>query len=206
MSRPPKPTELKLLEGNRGKRALSKGEPQPDFLNELAPPAWLPADAAAVWSELAFRLRASKVLTVLDVTALEKMCVAIATYRRATLAASGMELIEKSGETAGEKGKSEKARRPIGFVGMAKGGDVPQGDAAEDVQKGDAKLPVASAPASGATLNPWMIVQSMAFKQATALMREFGMTPAARSRVLIDPNFGLFGNGDGQEKSKTYFT
>lgn len=204
MGRPSKPTELKVLEGNRGKRALTKGEPQPDFLNELVPPAWLPADAAAVWSELAFKLRASKVLTVLDVPALEKMCVAIATYRRATLAACGMELIEKSGESTGEKGKSEKPHRPMGFVGMAKSVDAPQGDAMAEA-KGEAKVPAAP-PAGGATLNPWLIVQSMAFKQATALMREFGMTPAARSRVLIDPNFGLFGNGDSQEKGKSYFT
>lgn len=198
--RPPKPTPLKVLEGNRGKRGLNRNEPDPDYLDDLEPSAWLPDAAKVVWRELAFKLRKAKVLTVLDVPSLEKMCVAIATYRRATLAVCGAELIEKNGGAASEKGKSEKASRPIGFVSLGKAGET---DAPGLEQpKGEAKA--ASSAPIGASLNPWVIVQSMAFKQATALLREFGMTPAARSRVMIDPQLGLFGGE--QEKSASYFT
>ena len=192
MSRPRKPTELKLLEGNKGKRAQNSQEPQPDFLNDLEPPAWLPDDAKAIWRELAFRLRATKVLTILDVPALEKMCVAIATWRRATLAAHGVELIDKADEKEAKR-EPEKAARAIGFTAEQK--------SAADPEKGQAE---ASAKRAGGALNPWLIVQSMAFKQATALMREFGMTPAARSRVMVDPQLGLFGNAG--EKKADYFT
>src|SRR5262245_10976883 len=97
MPTPRKPTELKAIEGNRGKRALGKGEPQPDFLDNLEPPAWLPEDAKPIWRALAFKLRRTKVLTILDVPALEMTCVAIATYRRATAQIAGAELIDKQG-------------------------------------------------------------------------------------------------------------
>jgi len=165
MPTPTKPTALKALEGNRGKRPLNKNEPEPDLLNDLEAPEWLPEPAKAVWRELAWKLRKAKVLTVLDVPALEKACVAIATYRAATLAC-GMEFL---------------------IAGKAKDG--------------------AAALPAGKAMNPWLIIQSMSFKQAMVLLREFGMTPAARSRVMIDPQLGLFGNGNsGQDKNTSYFT
>lgn len=164
MSRPPKPTELKLLEGNKGKRALNRNEPDPDYLDNLAPPAWMPEDAQKVWSEVAFKLRKAKVLTVLDVQALEIACVSIANYRRATL---------KVGENLVELKEKEK-------------------------ESGEAAAPQL-------VMNPWAIVQAMSYKQAMAALREFGMTPSARSRVLIDPQLGLFGNS-GQGKEEKYFT
>lgn len=46
---PPKPTLLKKLEGNPGKRALNKAEPQPRGKLFEAPPD-LPADAVPYWN------------------------------------------------------------------------------------------------------------------------------------------------------------
>lgn len=43
------------------------------------------------------------------------------------------------------------------------------------------------------SLSPWTMVKSMAYKQALAVLREFGATPSARSRVTIDPQGELFG-------------
>jgi P27 family predicted phage terminase small subunit len=197
MGRPSKPTELKVLEGNRGKRALNKNEPDPDYLDNLEPAEWLPDDAKVVWRELAFKLRKAKVLTVLDVPAFEKACVAIAMYRRATRALIGADLIVS--KDAGERERTKKPPRAIGF-------QAEMGPEKEPAPKADAEpLKPDAAPGNG-SLNPWAIVQAMSFKQAMTVLREFGMTPAARTRVMIDPQLGLFGGGNGDEKASGYFT
>lgn len=84
MGRPSKPTALKLVEGNRGKRALNKQEPDPTYLQDLTPPAWLAPDAVQVWNEMAPMASNAKLLTVVDVPAFAMGCVAIAQYRLAT--------------------------------------------------------------------------------------------------------------------------
>ncbi len=59
-----------------------------------------------------------------------------------------------------------------------------------------------------AQLNQWMVAQSMAFKQAMAVFQQFGMSPAARTRLAIQPQGDLFSSApDGKEKaSNSYFT
>ena len=141
--RPTKPSALKLVEGNRGKRALPKNEPDPAYLNDLTPPEHLPAEAAAVWSEIAPRLRSALLLTELDTLALEWLCIAAAQHRRATA-----ELAESDS-----------------FI-------------------------VKNSP------SPWLIVQSMAFKRAKVLCDAFGMSPAARARVVVNPQGSLFPTGE----------
>lgn len=84
MSRPPKPTHLKLVEGNPGKRPINAQEPDPAYLNDLAPPPYLAKDSAKIWEEIAPRLRAARLLTELDTLALAKLCDAEAVYRQAT--------------------------------------------------------------------------------------------------------------------------
>jgi P27 family predicted phage terminase small subunit len=93
--RTPKPTGLKVIEGNRGKRALSKGEPEPDVLLDTNPPAHLAERSAAVWREVAPMLRRMGVLTVADVIALEMLCDAVADYRHAR-AQLGDEFVTRS--------------------------------------------------------------------------------------------------------------
>jgi P27 family predicted phage terminase small subunit len=85
MARPPKPTALKLVAGNPGKRALNKQEPDPAYLQDLTPPTWLSAAAKIVWSEMAPMAAANRLLTEVDVQAFAMGCVAIAEYRRASL-------------------------------------------------------------------------------------------------------------------------
>lgn len=143
MARLPKPTHLKLVEGNKGKRALNNFEPDPDYLNDLRAPGYLPEAAAVIWNEIAPKLRKAKLLTELDVDAVAQLCVAIAQYRHAT------------------------EKLDFNFVSHGK---------------------------NGAHLNQLMVAQSMAFKQANAIMQQFGMTPAARSRVVVNSQGDLFGN------------
>lgn len=143
---PPKPSALKLIEGNRGKRALPQHEPDPAYLQDLTPPAHLPPEAAAVWVELAAPLRRARLLTELDSLCLEWLCVAAAQHRRAT-AEIGDKYIARNAETG------------------------------------------------SLSPSPWLIVQSMAFKRAKVLCDGFGMNPAARARVVVNPQGGLFPPG-----------
>lgn len=160
--RPPKPTALKLVEGNKGKRAINSHEPDPVYLNDLTPPAWLGPAAAEVWTELAPKLRRAQVLTELDVDALAMACVALAQYRR-SVARTGDDLVKS-----------------------------------KHVEKEDGSI-----IETGEHVNPWMIVQSMTYKQAMGIFAQFGLTPAARSRIAINPQDDLFGGTS--PAGKNYF-
>jgi P27 family predicted phage terminase small subunit len=154
--RPPKPTTLKLVEGNRGKRALNKQEPDPDYLQDMTAPDWLPADAKTVWDDLAPKLRRARVLTEIDVPMVCMLCISIAQYRQA----------------------SKLADRRL----LVKGRD-------------DSGMP---------SINPALIIQSMSAKQAMAVMREFGMSPSARTRIMVQPQSDLFAD-HGASKAASYF-
>jgi len=80
--RRPKPTALKELEGNPGRRPLPAREPRPAAVEDVTPPAHLEADAQAVWRELAAGLRAVGLLTRLDGTKLEVLVIHVAEHRR----------------------------------------------------------------------------------------------------------------------------
>lgn len=77
--RPGKPTELKLLHGDREDR-INHNEPKPG-LGDVRPPYSLDDDAQAVWDRLAPELVAKKVLTPWDVDAFAAFCDAISKYR-----------------------------------------------------------------------------------------------------------------------------
>lgn len=149
--RNPKPTSLKVIEGNRGKRALNNQEPDPEYLNDLTPPDYLTESAKVVWNQIAQDLRNARILTKVDVPMLHMVCEAIATYRKA---AAKCEQREKNGDI----GESSA----IGY---------------------------------------WEMVKSMSFKQAMAALQQFGMSPAARTRIAIQPQGDLF-----SDQGKNYFT
>ncbi|ABI59719.1 phage terminase small subunit P27 family [Nitrosomonas eutropha] len=149
----PKPTHLKIVEGNRGKRGVNKQEPDPAYLNDLAAPDYFSAGAKIVWSEIVPGLREAKLLTEVDVPMLHMACEAIATYRRAAL---------ECGQEYTEPGAKE--RKSISY---------------------------------------WEMVKSMAFKQAMTALQQFGMSPAARTRIAVQPQQTLPGL---EETSETYLT
>lgn len=159
MARPPKPTALKLVEGNKGKRALSKSEPDPEYLNDLTAPDYLSDSAAKVWDEVVQNLRNARMLTKVDVPMLAMGCTAIAQYR--TAARKADDNLVKSKIIAGDEGQPVE---------------------------------------TGEHVNPWLIVQSMSFKQAMAVFQQFGMSPAARTRISVNPQGELFG-----DKAASYF-
>lgn len=82
--RPPKPTALKLLEGDRGKgrRPLNKDEPIPPQ-GEVKCPTWLLPEAKKEWKRLAPTLEAMGVLTMVDLQAFAGYCQAYARWKEA---------------------------------------------------------------------------------------------------------------------------
>jgi P27 family predicted phage terminase small subunit len=187
MGRPNLPTADKIQRGNPGKRALNRQEPDPDYLDDLTPPAWLPEPAKAVWLDFAPKLRKAKVLTVIDVPAFEKWCVKTAQWRAAIveLGKRGVmvERVGREGERSLTNAKTDKSA------------------------KGKKQKPGAY------VINQLVFAESMFFKQALSIEREFGMTPAARTRVQIEPQLTLFPDDapgtDGRDPKKegaAYFT
>jgi P27 family predicted phage terminase small subunit len=74
MGRKPKPSALKLLSGNPGKRPLNLNEPRFPSDGELSPPDDLDTRAAEEWQRCAPLLRDAGVLTTIDRTALAALC------------------------------------------------------------------------------------------------------------------------------------
>lgn len=90
----PKPTHLKLLDGNPGKRAINKREPKPagDLFD---PPEWFNDEQKAGWS-YAIANSPKGLLKRLDRSALTVWVVAEDLHRQATIAVSKFGLITKT--------------------------------------------------------------------------------------------------------------
>ena len=82
--RKPKPTALKVLEGDRGKgrRPLNEHEPVPPR-GGVKCPSWLLPEAKKEWKRLAASLEAMGVLTMADLTAFAGYCQAYARWKEA---------------------------------------------------------------------------------------------------------------------------
>ena len=80
--RKPKPTAVKVLEGNPGKRSLNTGEPKPE---KKAPrcPAWLEDEAKKEWRRMAKQLEHLGILTEIDMAAFAGYCQAYARWKEA---------------------------------------------------------------------------------------------------------------------------
>lgn len=80
--RRPKPTAIKQLEGNRGKRAINASEPTPERGEPAMPEDLLPV-AQEEWRRIVPELLAIGVLTKIDQKALAGYCMAYARWRQA---------------------------------------------------------------------------------------------------------------------------
>ncbi len=94
----PKATNLKILEGNPGKRPLNMNEPEPE--KGATCPRWLSKTAKTHWRELCPVLEACGIMTRADRYTLAAYCDALANYRRATVEIEQLEhLVEDNGRT-----------------------------------------------------------------------------------------------------------
>ena len=88
--RRPKPTSLKVLEGNPGKRQLNPNEPKPDASVPKCP-AWLSKEAKREWKRLVPFLEQAGLLTQVDRAAFAGYCQSYADWvdAKAHIAAEG---------------------------------------------------------------------------------------------------------------------
>lgn len=82
--RKPKPTKLKVLQGNPGKRKLNKNEPQPKS-KPRGPycPRWLDKDAKNEWRRIAKQLKDIGLLTDVDTAVMAGYCQAYSRWKKA---------------------------------------------------------------------------------------------------------------------------
>lgn len=89
VGRKPKPTALKLVTGNPGKRALPKKEAKV-ALSEPQPPSFLCDDAKVEWGRVVSVLYAAGLMTELDRAALAAYCAAYGRWAQAERAINRM--------------------------------------------------------------------------------------------------------------------
>ena len=107
--RKPKPTALKKLEGNPGKRKLNNKEPKPD--HGIPPcPIWLLPEAKSEWKRLCENLGQLGILTKVDRAAFAAYCQSYARWKEA------QEHIDKEGAVF-ETEKGYQQQTP--WVGIA---------------------------------------------------------------------------------------
>ena len=82
--RKPKPTAIKVLAGNPGRRPVNKAEPRFHVPERTpSPPAFLSDSAAEVWRDLGKLLRDAGLFTVVDRYALAMFCAVTARWMEA---------------------------------------------------------------------------------------------------------------------------
>ena len=150
--RRPKPTHLRVLEGNPGHRRINKDEPKPTpRVRVPAPPKHLGKEGRAEWRRVGKDLVALGLLTSIDRPALAAYCQAWQRWVGAE------EQIEQEGTTQ---------TSPNGYLMQS----------------------------------AYVGIANRAMDQMRKFLIEFGMTPAARSRITVTPPSNdstgewLFGN------------
>ena len=141
--RRPKPTALRLVEGNPGKRAVNKREPRPGRFIPACPD-YLGDSAKVAWGRLCVLLDRMGVLTEADAMALERLCDCYAEILAC----------RDSIEAHGRVYESIKPARR-------------EGEDAELLLKA----------------NPAVAMMADADRRFKSYLVEFGLTPAARSKV-----------------------
>jgi P27 family predicted phage terminase small subunit len=108
--RPAKPTRIKELQGNPGKRALNKSEPRYSA-DGLTCPRWLNAEAHKEWRRVVKLLLSQRVATAADRGALAAYCLSYARWQQAEAVLDEVGLtvdepvLDKKGELVGHKVK-----------------------------------------------------------------------------------------------------
>ena len=139
--RPYKPTALKALEGNPGKRELAD-EPMPAPAVAPGPPKWLNEDALSTWERLCAVMEPLGLLTEADLEAFAELCVLhsrvvklhrICNREVDTAVAQKLEYRERLMADAFRKAAAEFGLTPRGRVGLSVRGNGKEGNEMEDL-------------------------------------------------------------------------
>lgn len=141
--RKPKPTALKMLEGNPGRRPLNVAEPRP-MSSMPDPPPHLNADALEEWERVVNQLHGCRVITQLDRPTLAAYCQAYGRWVQAERALAAM--------------------------------------AARDAVTSGLMIKTSN---GNAIQNPLVGTANKAAADMVRFAAEFGMTPSARSRIVV---------------------
>jgi phage terminase small subunit len=203
MPNPPKPTALKLLEGTARRDRMNPSEPVAPTLEVGArPPAWLKGVRRhRAWNQLVELLNDARVLTVLDAASLALLVDAMGDYLEASdlvggraCAHCGEPLTSKHPCTAVLAIEAEEADVDEELEGQPQGGALRR----RRRQSEEAGVQLVTLPhepgrryytsrtREGSLMirpHPAMAVRQDAWKRVTVLLREFGMTPASRTRI-----------------------
>jgi len=154
-----KPTELKNLEGNPGKRPLPAAEPQPRLSLERCP-SFIKGPARREWNRIAPELYQLGLLSRIDQAALGAYCSAYGLWyeveqelARVRCSFKAMQKMQK---------KNPNIRMPSnGMVSQTTNGNW--------------------------IMEPLLSVRKQALEQMHKFLVEFGMTPASRTRISGEP-------------------
>lgn len=181
MGRPNKPTALKTLEGNPGKRPLNENEPKPEPGLPDPPPS-LCDIALAEWNERGPGLARIGVITEVDAAIFAAYCQAFADWTRARRGLqSQMERWKKIKRLGrGEDGEDEEDGEEvltddIEDVKLKDGDEVAVESYAYMVRTRD----------GGWKRNPLLIAANDASQLMIRYAGEIGLTPAARARLEV---------------------
>lgn len=166
-----KPTHIKLLEGNPGKRPLPTKEPKPER-GKPPCPSHLPKRAKKVFRSASTVLDAMGVLTVADGQALELLALAVDEYHdaREVILAAALEKhrarAKSIGETLGEAAERAALEAPVDQrLGLTYATITPNGIMIRN--------------------HPAVAIRSDAWRRARAMLSEFGLTPSSRTKVQV---------------------
>ncbi len=110
---PRKPTALRVLAGNPGKRPLNQNEPQPDAAS-VDPPEWLKSEGQVVWGEYAPKLLSMGLLTELDVELFAQACALAAAARTLMVGSTDhLKVVAAMGQILGRFGFTPSDRTKI---------------------------------------------------------------------------------------------
>lgn len=136
----PKPTALKVIEGNPGKQKLNAKEPKPTS-GKPSCPKWLDERARAEWKRVINELDALGLVAKIDRGVLAGYCYWFARWREAA------EFLEENGDSYVMKDESGKIKYVAQF--------------------------------------PQVAIARDAFRMMRQCALDFGMTPAARSKIEV---------------------
>ncbi len=110
-----KPTVLKRLQGNPGKRALNRKEARPGARRAPSAPRWLSVEGRREWRRIAPRLFGCGLLTEVDGVSLALLCEALAQY------VSAKEIVDKEGVLARSDKGNWYLHPAVGVMTSARG-------------------------------------------------------------------------------------